>query len=88
MIGDRVPDEDPVWQLLLTTIKFFDLCYLPSYDEDDIDALENESAILNRELMALFNVNLIHKSHLSTHYHELTLDYGPMRKVQTIRYFR
>lgn len=88
MIGDVVPDEDPVWQLLLTAIRYFDLCYLPSYDDDDLDALLNESEILNQKLMDLFNVKLKHKSHLSTHYHELTLDLGPLSKVQTIRYFR
>lgn len=33
MVGHLVPDGDPVWQHLLTTIKFFDLCYLPSYDQ-------------------------------------------------------
>lgn len=87
MIGDCVPNEDPVWQLLLTAIKFFDLCYLPSYDQDDIDALREEGEILNRGLMNLFNVNLKHKSHLSTHYDELTQDFGPLRYVVTIRYF-
>lgn len=87
MIGDRVPNEDPVWQLLLTAIKFFDMCYLPSYNQDDIGALLEEGKILNQGLMNLFNVDLKHKSHLSTHYDELTQDFGPLRYVQTIRYF-
>lgn len=84
LFGD-VPDADSVWQLILTTINFFDLCYLPSYDEDDIVALKTESAAVNRMLMDLFQVSLIHKAHLTTHYDELTRDFGLLRYVQTIR---
>ncbi len=47
MIGSRVPDDDPVWQLVLETIKFFDLCYLPEYGEDDIESLLTEIDTVN-----------------------------------------
>lgn len=86
IIGDRVPDEDPVWQLVLKSIDFFDLCYLPSYDKDDIDALLAACEEQNQLLIDHFQVDLKHKSHISTHYDELTLDFGPLRYVQTIRY--
>lgn len=86
IVGDWVPDEDPVWQLVVTAIKFFDLCYLPSYDRNDINALADETEQLNTLMINLFQVNLKHKSHLTTHYCELTEDFGPLRNVQTIRY--
>lgn len=86
IVGDLIPDENPVWQLVLTAIKFLDLCYLPSYDQDDIDALLNVSEVLNQMLINQFEVNLKHKSYITTHYYELTLDFGPLRSVQTIRH--
>lgn len=36
MIGDLVPRTDVVWIFLLLTVKFYDKCYLPSYEEQDI----------------------------------------------------
>lgn len=66
IIGDRIPEADPVYQLVLTTMKFFDLCYLPSYDQDDIDALRDESEKLNELMMQLFQIDLKFKSHVIT----------------------
>lgn len=85
MIGHFVPDNDPVWQHVLTTIGFMDLCYLPSYDPQDICALRVESEKVNQGMKDLFNLTLIHKAHLATHYHMLTERFGPMRYVKTLR---
>lgn len=87
LIGNRVPDEDPVWQHVLKTIKLFDLCFLPSYNENHLDALRDASVEFNRGVKVLFGETLRHKSHLSTHYRKLTEDFGPLRDLQTIRYF-
>lgn len=85
MIGDLVPDSDPVWQYLLTAIKFMDLCYLPSYSDDDLSALQIENEKVNKGLIELFGSHLKHKSHLGTHYAELIDEVGPLRYIQTIR---
>lgn len=70
----------------MTTIKFFDYCYLPSYDSDELNGLADQDEELNTLLMNLFLVNLKHKSHLTTHYEELTEEFGPLRYLQTLRY--
>ncbi len=85
IIGHLVPDGDPVWQHVLKTIQFFDLCYLPSYDQHNIAALRSMEEMVNEGLKELFDRTLQHKSHLSTHYDELVEDFGPLRYLQTIR---
>lgn len=85
IIGHLVPDDDPVWQHVLRTIQLLDLCYLPSYDQHDISALRSVTENVNEGLKYLFGRTLQHKSHLSTHYGELTEDFGPLRYIQTIR---
>lgn len=47
IIGDVVPEDDPVWKFVLITIKFFDLVYLPSYDEIDITELGETITLMN-----------------------------------------
>lgn len=86
MIGNRVPDNDSVWQHVLATIKMFDVCYLPSYDQEDLEALRASCENFNKGLKDLYGQILQHKCHLLTHYWELTIEFGPLRYVQTIRY--
>lgn len=85
MIGHRVPDDDLVWQHILTTIKFFDLCYLPKYSTDELNGLQAENEKFNKGMMDLFGIPLQHKAHLGIHYAELTEELGPLRYMQTIR---
>lgn len=85
MIGDKVPEDDEVWRHVQTNVKFLDLCYLPKFDTKSIKELSVESNKLNDERMTLFNLKLQHKSHLITHYAELTSKLGPLRYLRTIR---
>lgn len=85
IIGHRVPHDDEVWQHVLTTIKFFDLCYLPKYDRDSLNDLRAENEKLNQSMIDLFEQVLPHKAHIGTHYDELIDEIGPLRYVQTIR---
>lgn len=85
LVGSRVPNDDPVWHHVLTTVRFFDLCYLPIYHKKHLDALSSTSIEFISGVKDLFDINLQHKSHLATHYTELTQKYGPMRYIQTIR---
>lgn len=86
IIGNRVPEDYPVWHHVINTLKFFDLCYLPGYDEEDINSLLVASENINQGLIDLFDETLQHKSHLGTHYAKLTRKFGPLRYIQTIRY--
>lgn len=85
MIGHLVPGTDPIWQFVLTTIKFFDLCYLPSYEDEDMENLKKESKNVNQGLLDFFGQNLQHKSHIHTHYRELTDDFGPLKDLKLLK---
>lgn len=85
LIGNVVPCEDPVWSFVLNVVKFFDLCELPSYGEEDLIQLKTVNEDINWELLNIFEVTLKPKSHFTTHYDELTKEFGPMKKLRTIR---
>lgn len=85
LIGNKVPENDEVWNYVKTTTKFLDLCYRPEYDAQTTLELKEESRKLNLGLKELFGKRLQHKAHLITHYDELTGELGPLRYLQTIR---
>lgn len=86
VIGDLVPENDVVWQFVLTTIKFLDLAYLPCYDEeDDINDLTETIATMHHSYQQLFKQKLKPVHHFATHYSNDTLNFGPLRYLRTIR---
>lgn len=85
MIGELVPQTDVVWLFLLSTVKFYDMCYLPSYEEQD---LEEWSDVINDMLnyyQHLFNYNLKPVHHYAIHYVNDTRKFGALRYTKTIR---
>ncbi len=86
MIGDLVPGDDPVWEFVITTIKFYDLSYLPSYTEYDINEFASTIALMHGLYQQLFDKTLKPVHHIATHYPEDTRNFGPLRYLKTIRY--
>lgn len=85
LIGDLVPHGDIVWKFVLTTIKFFDLAYLPSYEEDDITELTQTITLMLDSYRQLFKELLKPVHHFAIHYPEDTRNFGPMRYLRNIR---
>lgn len=84
MIGDLVPEHDIVWHFLCT-VKCFDMCYLPSYDDNE---LEEWSTVIDDMLTFykdLFEQSLKPVHHTSIHYPADTKKFGPLRYTRTIR---
>lgn len=86
IIGDLIPGNDPVWEFVLMTIKFFDLSYLPSYDENDLSELEETISLMHDRYKQLFEETLKPVHHISTHFPEDTRNFGPLKCLKTIRY--
>lgn len=87
IIGDLIEDEDDdVWKFVLTTIKFFDLAYLPCYSEEDITELANTIALMHDSYRQLSGATLMPVHHYAIHYPEDTRNFGPLRYLRTIRY--
>lgn len=85
MIGDLIPEDDPVWKFHLAAMEFLDLCFLPSYSEDELGRLENVIAKKNQMFVTLFKSKLKPKHHYSCHYPSAIRKYGPLRYLKTIR---
>lgn len=78
--------NDEVWRFLLITIRFLDMCYMPSYDSESIDKLRNIIANMNEMYVRLFKKTLKPKHHYATHYPELIKKCGPLRYMSSMRY--
>lgn len=86
IIGDLIEEDDEVWKFVLTTFKFFDLAYLPCYDEEDITELSRTIALMNDTYQHLFGDRLKPVQHFGIHYPKDTRHFGPLRYLRTIRY--
>lgn len=85
IIGDLIPEEDVVWHFLLATVKFFDTCYLPSYDDQEIEEWRDLIDYMLRSYQDLFDLTLKPVQHMAIHYPTDTKRYGPLRYARTIR---
>lgn len=86
IIGNLIPEEDIIWHFLLTNVKFFDLCYLPSYDELQLEEWRSEIDYMLSSYQNLFEQELKPVHHMAIHYPDDTKRYGPLRYTRTIRY--
>lgn len=86
IIGDLIPEDDEVWQFVLTTIQFFDLSYLPCYAEEDLNEMKITIARMNDSYQQLIEDTLKPVHHFTIHYPEDTRNFGPLRYLRTIGY--
>lgn len=85
IIGELVPDDDFVWAFLLSTVKFYDSCYLPSYNDQQIEEWRGEIDHMLSSYQHLFDKTLKPVQHMSIHYPDDTKRFGPLRYTRTIR---
>ncbi|XP_055701281.1 uncharacterized protein LOC129802993 [Phlebotomus papatasi] len=86
MIGDLIPENDRVYQFLVTLIKILDIALLPSFTEEKIDELEGLIAKHNREYTKLFCDTLKPKHHNLCHYPRIIRRCGPLKFLWCFRY--
>lgn len=79
-------ENNEVWRFLLITIRFLDMCYMPSFDSESIEKLRDIIANMNEMYVRLFNKTLKPKHHYATHYPELIKKCGPLRYMSSMRY--
>lgn len=80
-----VPYPDPVYQLLLRTIKTVEKCYAWEFTEETISELEILIAQNKREYMTQFDTVMRPKDHHMLHYKTVIKENGPLRGLSTIR---
>lgn len=84
MVGDFVTEYNDTWQLILNTVKFFDFCYLPCYEEEDLNEWEENIDEMHQLYLHLFS-HLKPHHHFATHFPADTRKFGPLRYTKTIR---
>lgn len=85
IIGDLVPEGHVVWLFLLDTITFFDFCYLPCYENEDLNEWKEIIKRMHEDYIHIFGTHLKPVHHFSIHFPADTKKYGPLRYTRSIR---
>lgn len=84
MIGDLVLENHDIWQFILNTVKFFDFCYLPCYEEEDLNEWTKNIDEMHKLYIELCS-HLKPHHHIAIHFPIDTRKFGPLRYMRTIR---
>lgn len=86
MVGDFVPVDDEVWELILTLIEIIDTILLFEISPFNINAFKYNVEKHNRMYLNLFNDTLKPKFHILLHYPEVMQECGPVRKFWSFHF--
>ena len=79
MIGSKVQEEEPAWQLLMTLKDLVELVMSPTLTDESIGFLDSlTSEYRHRFTSVLPQANLIPKHHFVEHYPQLIKSFGPL----------
>lgn len=87
IIGLKVPEDDEVWQMLMTLKDIVELAVAPVHTEQSICYLGTLiSEHRNRYLEVFPQEKLLPKHHFLEHYPELIQEFGPLAALWTMRF--
>lgn len=87
MVGSKIPEADPAWELLLVLRDIVELVVNQVHTEETIFFLDSKiSEHKHRFLMVFPEQRLIPKHHFLEHYPELIRAYGPLVSLWTMRF--
>ena len=87
LVGDRVPEDDPHWLLLLLLVEVVDYIMAPRVTKKAIFYLEMNLNILFKEFKSLFpNHRITPKCHYVLHYPRLIVQVGPLIRHWVMRF--
>lgn len=85
IIGDKVPENNEFWKLLILLIEVMDLLLLPKFDELLLQRLEDKIAEHHEKYIALFG-HLRNKYHYLIHYPSMIRAIGPPKLYWCFRF--
>lgn len=87
LIGSKVPEHEPVWEVLMTLKDIVDLVMSPVHTDESIAYLDSViSEHRTRFLEAFPQEKLIPKHHFIKHYPQLIQEFGPLAALWTMRF--
>lgn len=75
-----------IWPSIFTMLKILQIVYSSSLTKNDLNELRKYVSMHLKLLIDLFEVNLIPKHHMMTHYHFVIEMVGPLVHLSTLRY--
>lgn len=86
MVGDLVPEDDEVWQFLLSLLEIVDIILSFEITEPLIEVLSHKITQHNKEYIRLFNDTLKPKFHNLVHYTHIIRMSGPLRLLWCFKF--
>lgn len=86
MIGDLVPEDDPVWELYILLREIIDILFAPEFSAGTENLLHVLVVEHHQLYMELFLCNVKQKFHFMLHYSSLMLTLGPLVHLSSIRW--
>lgn len=87
LIGPKIPEHEPVWQVLLDLKQIVELVVSPVHSEESIAYLESKISDHRQRYQEVFpNNKLLPKHHYIEHYPQLIQLFGPLVGLWTIRF--
>lgn len=87
IIGLKVPEDDEVWQMLMTLKDIVELAVAPVHNEQSICYLGTLISKHRSRFLEVFpQEKLLPKHHFLEHYPELIQEFGPLAALWTMRF--
>lgn len=87
LIGPKIPEHDPAWQILLDLKQIVELAVAPIHNSKSIAYLESKISDHRQRYKEVFpNKRLLPKHHYIEHYPQLIRLFGPLVGLWTIRF--
>jgi len=86
LIGDFVPQNEPVWYLYISLRKILDILTSTSFQKECSKLLQTLVAEHNELYLILSKNNLKPKYHYLLHYHTMMMKFGPLINLWSMRF--
>lgn len=87
LIGDKVPEDDPVWEVLMTLKDIVELVMAPVHTDETLGYMDSKISEHRYRYLNVFpDEKLKPKHHFLEHYPWLTTAFGPLVALWTMRF--
>nr|XP_023651070.1 uncharacterized protein LOC111835233 isoform X1 [Paramormyrops kingsleyae]XP_023651071.1 uncharacterized protein LOC111835233 isoform X1 [Paramormyrops kingsleyae] len=87
MVGDKIPEDDKAWQLIMTLKDVVDLALSPAFSDASLGFLDSKISEHRYRFLELFpQEKLLPKHHFLEHYPQAIRDFGPLVALWTMRF--
>ena len=86
IFGDLIPQNDRVWNFMMTLVELSEIVILPSFDTEMLGVLHEQIVYHHTLYQKLFSASLKPKFHILLHYVDVIKKIGPARYTWSFRF--